>query len=240
MCSGSTWYQKRSTPVLQKGAYWRRTCFVLFDDPTDEDSDTWNLSCARLSCNRVCVCVCVCVGCIIVVCCGSHRVCGMLHIGFQATVGSSAFFRLLLWVPTKWAAGEGGSGPPRRHTSLPLWSDGCASSNSWSVAGTPARRAVSTASILRPEGPLTPSSHQPPPQLQPLLLFVLRPAGPEGKTRMMTAEAAGSHCLAAARRSPNRFCAAAFVGGGRGGGFGVRGCGGAGYRMASMCVTCTN
>ena len=45
-------------PVLQKGAYWRRTCSVLFDDPTDEDVDTRNLSCARLSCNCVCVCVC--------------------------------------------------------------------------------------------------------------------------------------------------------------------------------------
>ena len=35
--------------VLQKGAYWCRTCFVLFDDPTDEDSGTWNLSCARFA-----------------------------------------------------------------------------------------------------------------------------------------------------------------------------------------------
>jgi hypothetical protein len=43
-------------PVLQKGASWHRTCSVLFDDPTDEDSDTRNLSCARLSCNRVRVC----------------------------------------------------------------------------------------------------------------------------------------------------------------------------------------
>ena len=51
------------SPVLQKGAYWRQTCPVLFDVPleTDEDSDTWNLSCARLSRNRVCVRVCVCV-----------------------------------------------------------------------------------------------------------------------------------------------------------------------------------
>ena len=40
-------------PVLQKGAYWRRTCSVLFDDPTDEEFDTRNLSCARLSCNCV-------------------------------------------------------------------------------------------------------------------------------------------------------------------------------------------
>ena len=40
---------------VQKGAYWRRTCSVLFDNPTDEDTDTRNLSCARLSCNRVCV-----------------------------------------------------------------------------------------------------------------------------------------------------------------------------------------
>ena len=46
-------------PVLQKGADWRRTCSVLFADSTDEDFDTRNLSCARLSCNRVCVCVCV-------------------------------------------------------------------------------------------------------------------------------------------------------------------------------------
>jgi hypothetical protein len=43
------------------------TCSVLFGNPTDEDFDTRNLSCARLSCNRVCVCartcahVCVCV-----------------------------------------------------------------------------------------------------------------------------------------------------------------------------------
>ena len=43
------------SPVPQKGAYWRWTCPVLFDDPTDEDSDTQNLSCARLSRNRVCV-----------------------------------------------------------------------------------------------------------------------------------------------------------------------------------------
>ena len=48
-------------PVLQKGAYWRPTCSVLFDDPTDEDFDTRNLSCARSSCNCVCVCVFVCV-----------------------------------------------------------------------------------------------------------------------------------------------------------------------------------
>ena len=48
-------------PVLQKGAYWRRTWSVLFDDPNDEDSDTRNPRCARLSCNRVCVCVGVCV-----------------------------------------------------------------------------------------------------------------------------------------------------------------------------------
>jgi hypothetical protein len=41
------------SPVLQKGAYWRRTCPVLFDVPTDEDSDTRNLSCARLSHNPV-------------------------------------------------------------------------------------------------------------------------------------------------------------------------------------------
>ena len=45
------------SPVLQKGAYWRLTCFVLFDDPTDEDSGIRILSCARLSRNRVCVCV---------------------------------------------------------------------------------------------------------------------------------------------------------------------------------------
>ena len=43
------------SPVLQKGAYGRRTCTVLFDVPTDEDSDTRNLSCARLSRNCVCV-----------------------------------------------------------------------------------------------------------------------------------------------------------------------------------------
>ena len=46
------------SPVLQEGAYWRQTCSVLFDDPTDEDFDTRNLSCAHLSCNcaraRVC------------------------------------------------------------------------------------------------------------------------------------------------------------------------------------------
>ena len=48
-------------PVLQKGAYWRRTCSVLFHVPTDEVSGTRNLSCARLSCNRVCVCGCMCV-----------------------------------------------------------------------------------------------------------------------------------------------------------------------------------
>ena len=42
-------------PVLQKGAYRRRTCPVLFDVPMDEDSDTRNPRCARLSCNRVCV-----------------------------------------------------------------------------------------------------------------------------------------------------------------------------------------
>ena len=49
------------SPVLQKGAYWRWTCFVLFDDSTDEDSGIWILSCARLPRNCVCVCVCVCV-----------------------------------------------------------------------------------------------------------------------------------------------------------------------------------
>ena len=47
--------------VLQKGAYWRWTCCVLFDDPTDEDSGIGILSCARLPCNRVCVlCSSVC------------------------------------------------------------------------------------------------------------------------------------------------------------------------------------
>ena len=35
--------------VLQKGAYWRQTCFVLFGDQTDEDSGTRNLSCARFA-----------------------------------------------------------------------------------------------------------------------------------------------------------------------------------------------
>ena len=46
------------SPVLQKGAYWRRTCSVLFDDPTDEDFDTRNLSCAPFVLQS-CVCVCV-------------------------------------------------------------------------------------------------------------------------------------------------------------------------------------
>ena len=36
------------------------TCFVLFDDPTDEDSGTRILSCARLPRNRVCACVWEC------------------------------------------------------------------------------------------------------------------------------------------------------------------------------------
>ena len=49
------------SPVLQKGAHWRWTCFVLFDDPTEEDSGIPILSFARLPRNRVCVCVCVCV-----------------------------------------------------------------------------------------------------------------------------------------------------------------------------------
>ena len=44
---------EQDVPVLlsvpQKGAYWRRTCFVLLDDPTDEDSRTRNLSCARFA-----------------------------------------------------------------------------------------------------------------------------------------------------------------------------------------------
>ena len=38
----------------RKGAYWRCTCPVLLDDPTDGDSDIRNPSCcARLLCNRV-------------------------------------------------------------------------------------------------------------------------------------------------------------------------------------------
>ena len=41
-------------PVLQKGTHWRRTCFVLFGDPTDEVSDTHKPRCARLSCIGVC------------------------------------------------------------------------------------------------------------------------------------------------------------------------------------------
>jgi hypothetical protein len=43
-------------PVLQKGACWRRTCF-LSDDPTDEESDI--LSSVVLVCLQSCVCVCV-------------------------------------------------------------------------------------------------------------------------------------------------------------------------------------
>ena len=47
-------------PVLQKGAYWRQTCF-LFDDPTAEESDI--LSRVVLVCLQSCVCVCVCIVC---------------------------------------------------------------------------------------------------------------------------------------------------------------------------------
>ena len=46
------------TCYLWKGACWE-TC-LLFDDPTDEESDIRSLCRARSFQNRVCVCVCVC------------------------------------------------------------------------------------------------------------------------------------------------------------------------------------
>ena len=39
----------RHLPDLRVYVSWRRTCFVMFDDPTDEDSSTRNLSCARFA-----------------------------------------------------------------------------------------------------------------------------------------------------------------------------------------------
>ena len=49
------------SPLLQKGAHWRLTCSVLFDDPIDEDSDTRKLRCARFVL-QFCVGLGVCVG----------------------------------------------------------------------------------------------------------------------------------------------------------------------------------
>ena len=78
------------SPLLQKSAYWRRTCSVLFDVPTDEDSDTQKPRCACLCCNRVCVCVCVI---------SSRRVCvcvcvPSLAVCYVSSAGCLDFWRI--------------------------------------------------------------------------------------------------------------------------------------------------